>query len=206
MRREGTLLVLAALLAAAPAARAEVPIPEPVEIKAELELLRRERDQLEERVRVLQDELQQTRAEAVTSRALAETLEFRCRQLQEAIKQPREPRVVVLPPADLTKTDPAGPEKPRPAAPGAAARGKITAVGTGSRLVQINIGGDDGVREGQVLEVFRLGTGKERPLYLGTLRLVRVDPRASLGQFQGVPGQEKPPRAGDEVASELSVK
>lgn len=206
MRREG---ILCLVLLTGTAVRAEVPVPEPVELKAELSQLRQERDALEARIRALGDQLTEARAVALSARTQAESLELRCRQLQEDLKLARAGRPEAIPPAAKLVNERELPP-PRPTGRPAVARGKITAVGRDGRLMQVSVGQDAGLKAGQVIEVFRLGGADSKPrvppIYLGTLKLVRVDPQFALGEFQGFPGLDRRPRAGDDVASELSAR
>jgi hypothetical protein len=181
-------------------------------MRAEIEQLRRERSTLESRVLMLQSQLDEVRSSAMMTKNQADVLEKRCRVLQNELKLVKaekpaadnsavkkfDPPVQMLPPSSM--------QPPKPST----AHGRISAIGNDGVLIQISIGSDAGIKEGQMLEVFRLGSasGKERigPLYLGTLKLIRVDPQASLGHFKSVPGLDRRPKIGDEVANELFVK
>jgi RNA polymerase sigma factor (sigma-70 family) len=50
---------------------------------------------------------------------------------------------------------------------------------TSDGLVRINIGSDHGLQKGHTLEVYRLG---EKPVYLGTVRIVETKPNESVGK------------------------
>ena len=181
MRWNGILSV-GLLLLSCLAARAEDGA-ESTPLKNENEQLRRERDALEFRLRILQEQLDEVR-----------------RKLPDELKLTRgeQPRGKFFP---EIPTPPVA-VKPK------AVRGKITALSADLRLMQVSVGQDAGVKEGQVLDVFRLTTekGKIVPLYLGTLRLTRVDPQTALGNYERVPGLDRMPKVGDEVANELTVK
>jgi hypothetical protein len=206
MRREGFLGILCVALVTPLVGVAEVPAPEPVELKAENELLRREREALEAKVRALTEQLAEARAEATSARTQAEALELRCRQLQEQLRthegHPEGLQPVVVAPVQREIL-------PIPRVTRATvARGKVTAIGREGRLVQVSIGSEAGLHEGQAIEVFRLSDRARHgvPVYLGTLKLVRVDAQESLGEFQGFQGLDRRPRIGDDVASELSAR
>jgi hypothetical protein len=57
-------------------------------------------------------------------------------------------------------------------------RGKVTSVGTGSNLAQVNIGSDSGLSVGTKLIVYRANE------YLGDLTLVTVNPKEAVGKFE----------------------
>jgi hypothetical protein len=154
---------------------------------------------LENRIRSLQAELDEARAAAVKAQMQADAFENRCRKLQEQLSGGKTTGTLVSLPAQ-NKTAPANPK------PGVA-QGKITAVGKDGRLLQISIGADAGIKEGQKLEVFRLGSGiPSRPLYLGTMTLIRIDAQAALGEFRGVTGSDNRPKVGDDAATEFVIK
>lgn len=198
MHRNGILSVGLILLACL-AVRAE-DSPSPVSLKAENEQLRRERDTIESRLRIVQDQLDEARKANAAARLEIELLEFRNKKLQDELKQARteQPPIKVLPdvvpPANAVKSK--------------VVRGRITSISADFRLLQISVGIEAGVKDGQVLDVYRVSTemGKQIPLYLGTVRVMRADPQAALGQFERVPGLDRIPKVGDEVSNELTVK
>ena len=70
-------------------------------------------------------------------------------------------------------------------------------------LVQINVGADHGVKVGAVLKVQRVSPAR----YLGKLRIVTVDPKHAVGQFEIDRPSNDPaalPRAGDQVTPSTS--
>lgn len=169
-------------------------------LKAENEQLRRERDTLQSRLRIVQDQLDESRKSNTAARLEIELLEFRCKKLQDEMKQAKteQPPIRVLPEAD----------PPADVAKSKVVRGRITSISTDFRLMQISVGIEAGVKDGQVLDVYRVSTekGKQIPLYLGTVRVMRADPQAALGHFERVPGLDRVPKVGDEVSNELTVK
>ena len=107
---------------------------------------------------------------------------------------------------DATKTGKLLPGKhDNPATEKQVARGTITAIGNQGRLMQISIGSSSGIRNGQTLEVYRVANtkGKNFPLYLGSVKVVRIETQVALGEFKAVPGLEDHPRVGDVVATEF---
>lgn len=173
------------------------------ESKTELDLLRRERDTLEARIRVMQDQLDEARAALVLAKIQTDSIENRCKKLQDELILLKAEKVVIAP---IIAPKPRVESLPPPRVKSGIGQGKISAIGADGRLMQISIGSDDGLKIGQSLDVFRPGNGTERPLYLGTMTLTRVDPQASLGQYKSVPSLDRRPKIGDEVTSELFVK
>ena len=195
--------LLSALLAGPALLHGQEPPQDADSLKLENQDLRKERSALEARVRQLQHELDGVRTAMVQAQAELDASERRCRKLQDELIQIRTVKAVDQPADDTSATGgrPAiGKPKPGPA------HGKITAVGKDGRLVQISIGADAGIKEGQALEVYRQAKGAQRPLYLGAMTLIRVDPEAALGEFKSVSGLDYRPGVGDEVATELVVK
>jgi RNA polymerase sigma-70 factor (ECF subfamily) len=66
------------------------------------------------------------------------------------------------------------------------------------RLVQLSVGSDAGLREGNLLEVFRL---KPAPLYLGQVKVLRVTPHDAVAQEMG--RSRGTIQVGDRVASRI---
>lgn len=174
-------------------------------LKVEIMDLRRELSAQAERMRELQRELDATRATVVRAQIEVEASERRCRELRDELTLLRTGKAADRPPVpNEPATEPTTNEK----APPVAARGKVTAVGRDGRLVQVSIGVDAGVKEGQALEVYRIATagGKDQSVYLGVVTLSRVDPQAALGEFKSVTGINYRPRVGDDVSAELKAK
>jgi hypothetical protein len=173
-------------------------------VKAENDQLRKEVAALESRVRALQAELEQARVAASQAQMQADAFESRCRKLQEEASRSRAT-------GTLTARPEAGPPRAEFAVRGKpaseAGRGRITAVGKSGSLLQISLGADDGIKEGQTLQVFRPGSdAAARPLYLGTMTLIRVEAQAALGEFAATPAVMTRPKVGDEALLERSVK
>ena len=81
-------------------------------------------------------------------------------------------------------------------------KGTIERVDTRDGLVEVSIGGDDGLKKNHTLEVFRLSPKAE---YLGTLRLVEVYHHKAVGRLQqNAIANRSPVRPGDQVASSLA--
>lgn len=93
-------------------------------------------------------------------------------------------------------------DKPAPGAmrnpPPEAVEGAITQVDEKTGLVTISLGSDSGLQEGHTLEVYRL---KPTPKYLGTLRIINVQPRESVGRMLNRPMAAV--EVGDKVASRI---
>jgi hypothetical protein len=91
--------------------------------------------------------------------------------------------------------------------PGEPLKGKITEVSGSSSLVAVSLGSEDGIQAGQELECYWLGSvdshGKNPPVYFGKVRIMRIAPRESVGQYIPLRGMDRRPTVGDEVASEL---
>jgi hypothetical protein len=195
MQRNGILSVGLVFLSCLSARAQDGPS---LDLKAENEMLRRERDTFESRLRMIQDQLDDARRSATAARLEIEGLEFHCKKLQDELKQVKGDQLSRI----LQKVVPT-PVGPKPNA----IRGKITAMSTNLRTMQISLGLDAGLKEGQMLDVFRLASEEEKgPLYLGTIRLTRVDPHAALGYYERVPSLDRAPKIGDDVSNELIVK
>lgn len=195
MNRNGILSVGLLLLSCLTVRAQDPPVPD---LKAENDLLRRERNACESRLRIMQEQLDEARRAASAARLEIDVLEMQCRKLQSELTQlkGRQPARYVPDAAPVT-------DVPK----GKAVRGKVTALSANLRTMQISIGQDAALKAGQVLDVFRLGTNDgSPPLYLGTIRLTRVDPHAAVGQYERVPTLDRSPRIGDEVSDELNVK
>jgi hypothetical protein len=179
------------------------PMPTAAELKADNDRLRKENQALEALTQRLRMELDDARAAAVQAKIQADAFEMRVKKLQDELTLFKANRQAPV----TTREDPKGEltsrTKPKPAL----IQGKITAIGKDGRMLQVSVGSDSGVREGQSLEVFRLPTVTgQKPLYMGTISLTRVDPQASLGEFKPVSGEITRPKLGDEVANEFIVK
>jgi hypothetical protein len=72
--------------------------------------------------------------------------------------------------------------------------GKVTDVSDG--LLKLNIGSDAGLVKGQVLDVFRL---EPKPLYLGKVKVVSVEPKEAVAQLIGAPKEMI--KVGDQVTN-----
>lgn len=78
-------------------------------------------------------------------------------------------------------------------------RGLVTYVGS-TGLVQIDVGADSNLQVGNEIFVARM---KPAPMFLGTIKLTRVNPKEAVGQF--IPaGRNDKIQIGDEVRSSLT--
>jgi hypothetical protein len=57
--------------------------------------------------------------------------------------------------------------------------GRVT--GVSGNLASISLGSDNGIEQGHVLQVYRMGAN---PLYLGTLTVTRTEPHRAVGTFE----------------------
>jgi hypothetical protein len=199
------LLIAAISVTSAVAADDKQPREPAAGLKAENDRLREEVAALENRLRALQTELEQARVVAVQAQMQAGAFEWRCRKLQEQQStKPTAGTLTARPETGPPRTELAVRAKPTADSPHAC----VTAIGSSGRLLQISKGANAGLKEGQTLQVFRPGSadGAVRPLYLGTMLLIRVEEQAALGDFTSVPTVTSRPKIGDEAANELSVK
>jgi len=170
-------------------------------LKRDVEVLRRQLQETDTAYKALKAELDEARAAIVQARLQADAFEHRCKKLQDDLALIRSGKFSEVQRATGgLKTEVAVRKKPA----NEPMQGKIVAIGKDGRLLQVSIGFEHGVKNGQTLEVFRLS--QQRPVYLGTMTIHRVDPQSSLGEFSGVQGVNYRPAIGDEVASELFVR
>jgi hypothetical protein len=80
-------------------------------------------------------------------------------------------------------------------------RGKITLTSPDGDLVQISIGSDDGLRNGNTLEVFRL---RPKPVYLGTVKVLLVEAHRAVAR--PLAGSKMDFQVGDSVASRIKSR
>ncbi|MBK8266812.1 MAG: hypothetical protein IPK83_00255 [Planctomycetes bacterium] len=78
-------------------------------------------------------------------------------------------------------------------------RGEVTEVKDG--LASISVGSTDGVAEGMTFLLYRPGVSGSKPLYLGTLRVTRVEANNCAGTLETTEGQVQP---GDLARDEAS--
>jgi hypothetical protein len=64
--------------------------------------------------------------------------------------------------------------------PGVYVKGSVTNVLKDSGLIEVNVGSDDGLKDGNTLEVYRL---KPKPEYLGTLKIIEAFHHKSVGRM-----------------------
>jgi len=77
--------------------------------------------------------------------------------------------------------------------------GEVTKVDTRNKILEISVGSDDGLVEGNELEIFRF---TPTPEYLGRLRITSVDPDHAVGTVVSNP-QGKKIKEGDNVATKI---
>jgi hypothetical protein len=194
MQRNGILSVGLLLLTCLTVRAQDQPV---LDLKAENELLRRERETFESRLRIMQEQLDEARRSASAARLEIDVLELHCKRLQEELKGYKGQQLNKI-------VDNVVPLDGRN---GNAIRGRITAMSANLRTMQISIGEDAGLKDGQVLDVFRMRSDNaNRPLYLGIIRITKVDLHSAVGQYERVPTLDRAPKVGDEVSNELIVK
>lgn len=115
-------------------------------------------------------------------------------QLQDALRK------LALREAGVGREGTLAKDRNSPNPPSTYVKGKIDRVDPTDRtLVQISLGSDQGLKQGQTLEVYRLGPD---PQYIGTIRLVDVKEHVAVGKL--TPNSRRIPlQAGDIVASSL---
>jgi hypothetical protein len=69
------------------------------------------------------------------------------------------------------------------------------------KLVEIDLGSDDGLKQGQVLDVFRLGETVDSARYLGKIQLTSVNKATALGKI--LPGAQGKIHEADHVATRI---
>jgi RNA polymerase sigma factor (sigma-70 family) len=79
--------------------------------------------------------------------------------------------------------------------------GQVRALDSGGQLVTLSIGSDAGLARGHTLEVFRLSPTASQNKYLGTLRIIEVQPHKAVAQPMG--RLMAPLQVGDRVASRI---
>ncbi len=197
----------------------------PVEkLRKELELLQMERDalvretvQLRKRIDQLhkdtRTELAEARLEIDVLKAKLDRLTDCLAEYEKAHKAPPKPAAAPMTAEarGLVGGTPVANPLPRVSRkPGDPIKGKVTEISEKSALVGLSLGSEDGIRAGQELECYRLGLqdapGKNQPIYVGKMRIIRVTPTESVATYVPLQGLERRPMVGDEVASELLVK
>jgi hypothetical protein len=82
--------------------------------------------------------------------------------------------------------------------------GEVRTVDSKSGLVQLSIGSDVGLKEGQIVHVFRLADKPAEAKYLGTLRILQVQGTDAVAEPLKGRGITESPRPGDRVAVQLT--
>lgn len=155
--------------------------------RTEIDNLRKRVAGLEDKITKLEDQSHKLRDDAVAAQIAARSAQERnqmlLQQLQEMSREAARP----------TSTTPTG-TTARP--PAEDVEGQV--VQTGSGLVTVSIGTDQGLKKGDTLEVFRL---QPRPEYLG--RITILDARAHEAVARPVPPVRGEIQKGDIVASRI---
>lgn len=80
-------------------------------------------------------------------------------------------------------------------------RGQVTGV-TPSGIIVVSIGHDAGLKVGQSMFVYRVGKDSRDGKFLGTVKITKVDPKQSLGQFTAATGEKTTkPDIGDQATT-----
>lgn len=95
------------------------------------------------------------------------------------------------------KDKPKGGDEKKPE--GKHGEGEVLALDPKTGLVKLSIGSDEGVKQGQVVHVFRLSEKPSESKYLGTLRILEVKANQAVAEPKGR-GMADSPRPGDRVA------
>ena len=77
----------------------------------------------------------------------------------------------------------------------------MTGVVSGN-LAQISLGSDNGIEQGHILQVYRLGARASDAVYLGTLTITRTNPHEAVGTFEPA-GRGKTIAKGDRVDTRI---
>jgi hypothetical protein len=88
--------------------------------------------------------------------------------------------------------------------PPAEVKGSVKAVDSASGLLTVTIGSDAGLAKGHTLEIYRLGTVKTGPKYVGTIRILDVRPNEAVAKPVG--RLHDAIQTGDSVASKITDK
>ncbi len=149
-------------------------------LRVSLEQARKESVKLQEEVAALKVKLAGAEVEVQMGKKQAETLE----KLVAGLQKP-EPRV-------LPETQIERPERE--------VRGKVSSIANAGLYV-LSVGGEEGLKQGITLEVYRPG---ETPRLLGTMTLVRSYAKQSIAQFKSLTSERA--EVGDEVVSRGTPK
>lgn len=130
--------------------------------------------------------------EAAQQKVKASALEVEL-QLYKKRLQEFEKRIV-----ELEKSNAIGKNAPAIEKPAEELRGQVTGV-TASGIIVVSIGLDSGLKVGQSMFVYRVGKDSKDGKLLGTVKIIKVDPKQSLGQFTAANGEKTKPDIGDQA-------
>jgi uncharacterized phage infection (PIP) family protein YhgE len=156
----------------------------------------------DEMVRGLQDASNKYRGEALSSEQKASSANQRSLALLEQLRQ-KELELVrrenIGKGGTTTAYSPRNPDYRNP--PTAYVKGVVEKVDAkDSSVAQISIGSDEGLKEDNTLDVFRLTPD---PVWVGTLRLTDVNHHSAVGRLLPRAGGRNALKTGDEVASRI---
>jgi predicted nucleic acid-binding Zn-ribbon protein len=151
---------------------------------AEIARLQTERNQMSVQLNTLNEQLVQTARELAETTARetfhklrADSNERELASLKDELASVRRKYEELRARVPATATLAVVPNAPR--APSIETSGRVT--GVAGNLASISLGSDNGIEQGHVLQVYRMGAN---PLYLGTLTVTRTEPHRAVGTFE----------------------
>lgn len=151
---------------------------------AEISRLQTERNQLSVQLNTVNEQLAQTARELAETTARetfhklrADTNERELASTKEELVRVRRryEELLARVPEAATSSVVATPKR----IPSVETSGRVT--GVSGNLAAISLGSDNGIEQGHVLQVYRMGAN---PLYLGTLTVTRTEPHRAVGTFE----------------------
>src|SRR5262245_34620590 len=172
---------------------------------AEINRLQTERNQMAEQVKTLNEnlakvtkDLADTSSRETFNRLRADALEKDLVETREQLAMTR--RQVNELRAQLPAGGNRGAKENPPHVPSMDTAGTVTGVYEG--LAQISLGTDNGIEQGHILQVYRLGNQPNQATYLGTLTITRTQAHAAVGTFEPA-GRGKKIEKGDRVDTRI---
>lgn len=167
--------------------------------EAEVKRLKAEVDELVKVIREKNAQLAEAERRAATERNRAVTAQIEAATLRkrlEGVNAQVEELTRELARARAGGAD-RPPRRPAPNPPKGDVEGLVKSIDAASDLFVLNIGADAGLEKGHTLEVFRT----DPPKYLGTIRIVEVNPKQAIAQAVGK--LHDAVRIGDQVATRI---
>jgi len=160
-------------------------------LQEEVKSLRKEVRRRDQAILVLTEEVKKVRQEAVEARNSAEAVKVRMAKLQA---------LLVIKERIIEQFMAAARERKPVNIPIPLVKGTITKVDAKAGLVEIDVGGDVGLKKDHYLEVYRL---KPRAEYLGRIRLLEVYNHNSVGRLETRLAKGQALQVGDSVTTRL---